>query len=293
MRKRIIIFFAIFANLFADAQEGQIIYTDFGEEGTSYEFEFNAEYDWTFDFNYDGVADLLYHCYDYPNFHCFLVRVSLRSRLSDSIQWWAANFGTMDEETGIMSYENPFGDTISSILNWNINNYGYEFASGYWVDDIDRPYQRYVAFRSPQPEGFCYGWIEQSIEWLHYDYWIEWNQSYYDLFQPRVTVYRMAYCTIPNYPLRVGQTSFDWVVSENNETPLATLHPNPTTGLVTVVGKDLRQAEVLNTLGQRVATATGEGETMQIDLSELPAGVYFVNIADKEGRKCVRKVVKE
>ena len=35
------------------------------------------------------------------------------------------------------------------------------------------------------------------------------------------------------------------------------------------------------------------GETLQIDIANLPAGVYFVNIMDEEGRKCVRKVVKE
>jgi hypothetical protein len=42
-----------------------------------------------------------------------------------------------------------------------------------------------------------------------------------------------------------------------------------------------------------VATATGEGERLTVDLSGLPSGIYFVNVTDKEGRKCVRKVVKE
>ncbi len=293
MKKRIIILIAIFANLFAKAQEEQIIYTDFGNEGTSYEFVFNEEYDWTFDFDHDSVVDLYYHSYDYPNFHCFLVRVALRSRLSDSIQWWGANYGTMNEETGVMSYENPYGDTISSIVNWNVGNYGYEFVSGYWIDDIDRPYQRYIVFRVPQPSGFCYGWIEHSIDWLHYNYWTEWSQSYYDLFQPRITVYRLAYCTIPNYPLRVGQTNFDWGIDDDEATAFAILHPNPTTGQVTITGQDLKSAEVFNTLGQKVATARSEGETLRIDLSELPIGVYFVNITNKEGRKCVQKVVKE
>lgn len=86
----------------------------------------------------------------------------------------------------------------------------------------------------------------------------------------------------------------DYDVEEHSaEQAFATLHPNPTTGLVTVIGKDLKDAEVHNALGQRVATATGEGERLTVDLNGLPAGVYFVNITDKEGRKCVRKVVKE
>ncbi len=80
---------------------------------------------------------------------------------------------------------------------------------------------------------------------------------------------------------------------EDNKFEACHVHPNPTSGLVTITGKDLRQAEVLNTLGQRVATATGEGETLQVDIAKLPAGVYFVNVTDKDGRKCVRKVVKE
>jgi hypothetical protein len=59
------------------------------------------------------------------------------------------------------------------------------------------------------------------------------------------------------------------------------------------MGHDLKAAVVFNTLGQQVATATGEGETLQIDIANLPIGVYFVNVTDGEGRKCVRKVVKE
>lgn len=72
-----------------------------------------------------------------------------------------------------------------------------------------------------------------------------------------------------------------------------TLHPNPTNGRVTITGLNLRQAEVVNTLGQRVAAIKGEGNQLFVDISNLPAGVYFVNVTDEKGRKCVSKVVKE
>ena len=80
-------------------------------------------------------------------------------------------------------------------------------------------------------------------------------------------------------------------VQENESSP--TLHPSPTNGLVTITGENLKAAEVFNTLGQSVATATGKGETLQVDLSGLPAGIYFVNVTDGEGRKYTSKVVKE
>ena len=71
------------------------------------------------------------------------------------------------------------------------------------------------------------------------------------------------------------------------------LHPNPTTGLVVLTGEDLRQAEVVNMLGQKMLCVQGKGKELQIDMTALPAGIYFVAVTDKEGRKCVRKVVKE
>lgn len=69
--------------------------------------------------------------------------------------------------------------------------------------------------------------------------------------------------------------------------------PNPTTGKVAITGEGLRRAEAVNVLGQRVATATSEGNQLTIDLGGLPSGIYFVNVTDEDGRKCVRKVVKE
>ena len=125
--------------------------------------------------------------------------------------------------------------------------------------------------------NYYYGWYRT--------YGIPQNHSwYFDKF---------AYCTIPNYPLRWGETEILGVEENNEANAFATLHPNPTTSIVIVKGESLRQAEVFNMLGQQVLSVQGKGNELHINMAALPVGVYFVNITDEDGRKCVRKVVKK
>jgi hypothetical protein len=63
--------------------------------------------------------------------------------------------------------------------------------------------------------------------------------------------------------------------------------------MFTVTGKNLQQAEVSNMLGQKLLGVKGMGDELHVDMAALPAGVYFVTVTDEEGRKCVRKVMKE
>ena len=48
-----------------------------------------------------------------------------------------------------------------------------------------------------------------------------------------------------------------------------------------------------NMLGQRMLCVQGKSDELRIDMSPLPAGIYFVGITDESGRKSVQKVVKE
>lgn len=85
------------------------------------------------------------------------------------------------------------------------------------------------------------------------------------------------------------------VYLDNKETTAqpVDVYPNPTKGTVTISGDNLKQADLYNAIGQRVASVQGQGETLQIDIANLPSGIYFVNVTDSEGRKCVKKVVKQ
>ena len=138
-----------------------------------------------------------------------------------------------------------------------------------------------VALRYRDGEDFYYGWAEFE----------ELRETYYN--RGKFHVAQTCYCAIPNYPLHWGQTSLTEGLEETEATAFVAVYPNPAKDIVTITGKDLKQAEVFNTLSQRVSMVQGQGETLQIDIVNLPAGVYFVNITDEEGRKCVRKVVKE
>ena len=291
MKKTLMFITAMLSCIFANAQEGEIIYTDYGPEGWSYEFDRMGPDGFDtlqIDLDRDGVADVFYRGWGWYAPAPEMPDMELRSRLIEN-QQACFGFKKQNDGNGGTLFFDIYGDTIPGLSTWYKL---YTVRHGYF-ENPERPNARYIAIRLPQENGgYCYGWLEQSIEWIMYPEPPGYYFQYY--YNGLVRVYRWAYCTIPDYPLRVGQTDFTWdVMEENQTTAFATLYPNPTTGLVTFMGKDLKAAEVVNALGQRVATAKGQGEQFTVDISNLPAGVYFVTITDNEGRKCVRKVVKE
>ena len=152
----------------------------------------------------------------------------------------------------------------------------------FWPDGCFRG--RY-GFRKQYNGNYYYGWMITYCD-------MKQKKSHIEDIGRNIYIDKFAFCTIPNYPLHWGQTNLTGI-EENGASTFAVVHPNPTKGTVTVTGQNLRQAEIANMLGQQVATAHGTGETLQIDISGLPAGIYFVSITDTEGRKCVRKVMKE
>lgn len=250
------------------AQENEIIYTDFVPDSVKV-FNYSDEGHSVLktDMDNDSVEDFLFQALRDP--HAPAACVCLFTNVEGSGPNWLSRMA------GICNY----GDTLNPR---NVYSPGASFC---WYHEEPEE-TKYVGIRILKNNGDCYGWVELNIKW----------DSLYAhrlTVRPILTVKSMAYCTIPNYPLCVGQTSLNWSVDENESIAFATIHPNPTTGLVTIVGKGLNQAEVVNMLGQCVTTMQGKGENLQFDISKLPAGIYFVRITDDEGRKCTHKVVKE
>ena len=164
-------------------------------------------------------------------------------------------------------------DTISNIDHWG--------QTYLWLDDESQ--SRFAARKLSEYNTYVFVWFEA------------YNHVTFNPFICHLCFDKFVYCNIPDYPLVWGQTSFTGIDENenNNHSSIATLYPNPTTDLVTVTGENLQQVEVINMLGQQVLSVQGGGNEMQINMSNLPAGIYFVAVTDEEGRKCVQKVVKE
>jgi len=283
MKKALITLFALMMAFGAKAQEGEIIYIDYGTNGLTHVFaeeifDLYGDFSWYLDLDQNGTNDFLYDAYleqDGPG------------------SWGCSNWAFLSFQTELtpefpipnVAADLQIGDTISNPdVVWRSAYYP-PFSHG------SNNSHRYLAFRMVKDDDLYYGWIEQDVRYVDTTVAVFYGTDC--LNKAVVSVRQVAYCTIPNYPLRLGQTSFDWDVAENEANYFSNIHPNPTTGLVTITGKDLKQAEVFNALGQCVATAQGEGERLTVDISALPAGIYFVNVTDEDGKKCVRKVVKQ
>ena len=218
-------------------------------------YTFHYSYDTLkYDLDNDGIADIIFKA----AWESTVGNIAVITTPSPNWQWswtYASEFTPLTDTTLINGY-----------LRWE--NGSWELAM--------YPEFTHFAFRHLTADGYCYGWAHIYVESL-----------------ARVCVDCMAYCDCVNYPLRWGQTTMTGIEESDKSNSFASIHPNPTTGQITILGENLRQAEVLNMLGQQVLSVQGEGNELRIDMAALPAGVYFVNVTDEDGRKCVRKVVKE
>ncbi len=83
-------------------------------------------------------------------------------------------------------------------------------------------------------------------------------------------------------------------VNDITATDFIALYPNPAHAQLTIItsgsGTDLT---INNPLGQAVYKTKIDGEQVTIDIADLPAGVYFIQLTTEQGQRAVRRFVKE
>ena len=68
------------------------------------------------------------------------------------------------------------------------------------------------------------------------------------------------------------------------------IYPNPSRETIIIEGIEPAEVQVYNALGQLVKTVRG---TNEINVGDLPEGVYLLHITDKEGNTFSERIVKE
>ena len=262
MKNVALLFMLLISSLCVNAQNGCIIYTDFEPDTMQYVTLDNT---WFVDINYDNVNDL--KITGYIGFmHFFMGEVFMLNGFECCVS---------DEDTYLDS------DTITWITHddW--------FANSSLTGTVPYDGNGYgsYGFRTLIDNNYYYGWMSLWVNLNNPDpnYMMQGRDIYID---------KMAFCTIPNYPLRFGQYDLD-DVDETYEMPNVNIHPNPTNGTVIISGDNIAKLEVLNTIGQTVIKTEGCNDNITIDMSSQPAGIYFFKTTDYEGRKCTKKVIKK
>ena len=251
------------------AQEGEIIYTEFNPP-----LLINSEYSLNdkiqLDVDGDGSIDVCY----------WMETGRYITPYLKTMDKWEARRWKINE-----------GDTIITDTSYLwcqplfIHDIGIDLDDGYYHFTV---YEKWM-FRKSDAGHYYYGWAD--VHFIDTAYQLSYIP--YDLYRYTMSIDKMAYCTIPDYPLVWGQTSLTGV-EEATEPAFVTLRPNPAKDTFTLTGAQLSEARLYSVTGQLVATKQGEGtESLTMDISGLPSGLYFVAAIGEDGSRSVLKVVKE
>ena len=212
---------------------------------------------------------------------------------TDSITIDFDNDGISDVSLVIVS--NSTGYTFGLIAHggWQISYVEDEYATitltdiTEWYNPLSWDpyfYQENLCVRKVDANCCYYGWFRAYNGYITFP-----NGG----FRSYIGLDKYAYCTIPDYPLRWGQTELSTGVGENSEGVFA-VYPNPAKQSVTLIGQQIAEARLYSVTGQLVATKQGNGtESLTMEVSGLPSGLYFVAAIGEDGSRSVLKVVKE
>lgn len=255
----------------ANAQDGRIIYNDLipdsvvnivygdGQNGVS----------WTFDLDQDGTDDIRYDVYNDRTSHAYDVNIDVINREGYEL------FPLVS-----------FGTPISQISDSGWLKYRYSYFHWMSSTPYDEPNEySYFAIRKKVDGGYQYGWIRHAV-----------RMDEPDNFRLIVVVDKMAFCTITDYPLLVGQAEIslnDMVAADPASSKLQLLfQPGNAMLGVGCTQSPIQNIEVFDCLGRRrfVERNINSYETT-LNLRFLSAGVYILRVVTEEGSVLTSKFI--
>ena len=100
----------------------------------------------------------------------------------------------------------------------------------------------------------------------------------------------MNNCESDYVEIEVDIHGFSVAVDEQAAKSIA-VYPNPTTGQISVASENLRQINIINTLGQTLRSIAVDDDMVTIDLSSFGKGIYMLMIQTENGVAAKRVVV--
>ena len=283
MKKTILTLFALCMTFMSlNAQDGRIIYVDNIYPSTIYAqalyggfgYPTNEPSSIFFDFDYDWLNDLEIYFNAYKTCHlCYYTRCNSN---------WQFTTDRLYHEGDTLSMGSPYYPQ----LGWTPSPTPEMVQDPYGIGNMHEDGVHFIYVRYPKNDGFCYGWIRFTLEM---------GESIWPgPINPDAMCHLQdyAFCTIPDYPLRVGQTSLEDDIAEHNAANIM-VYPNPTTGIINVSGENITAIEVVNIMGQTMLKKNCDGDEANVDISSFTPGIYFVKAGMNDGNEFSEKIVKE
>ena len=179
-------------------------------------------------------------------------------------------FTSNNDFWSVTQLSHEYGDPLSSINVWYNN-----------VELLKYGYHYHIALRHQVEGKYYYGWMKLYVE-MH-------DESWHD---PSVTITEMAYCTIPNYPLKFGQKSLTEDVAEMSAANYYSLYPNPTDNVLTLktsAEHECEMVEIFSIDGRLIKSQTNDFSNINVE--DINSGIYFVRIRFRNGETFTEKVV--
>lgn len=227
-----------------------------------------SQYQGSLDFNNDGTADFYFQSTTaYPDIDC--INCVLRFTWNEVNNIWTE--GNMEQGGWDNVHPLTAGTSIGTNGNWEAAEDAYLVDMSWATANIPVNQDVYVGFRMQINGGTHYGWAKVRLTGSESTgFTAQWLQC--------------AYESTANTPIVAGNTGTGIVEIESN----INVYPNPTANIVTVTNVNNSEITVYDFNGRQVNVPVRyENGDSVIDLTEQPAGTYFIRM---EGRSA--KVIK-